>query len=178
MKQIIGRLVGTKMIPESEVLISYEKDYSLPKISKATELSSCYDLYAWKVEGKEWSELVDGSLGVTLETLETIIIDCGFKLVLPFGSEAQIRSRSGLAAKRGLFVLNSPGTIDPDYRGNVKVILTSVSKDLQVIRQQDRIAQMKILFCNEPKELKIITDNELESFKTERGSGGLGSTGK
>jgi dUTP pyrophosphatase len=91
---------------------------------------------------------------------------------LPTGFEAQVRPRSGLAAKRGITVLNSPGTIDADYRGEIGVILVNVSNEPVVITHGDRIAQMVISRFEQAnwEEVEVLSD-------TERGSGGFGSTG-
>jgi dUTP pyrophosphatase len=100
------------------------------------------------------------------------LISTGIALEIPGGYEGQIRPRSGLAAKKGLTVLNSPGTIDADYRGEVKVLLINHSGENMVIYKGDRIAQ--IVFSKIPKTILTIVD---EVKKTKRGSGGFGSTG-
>lgn len=111
----------------------------------------------------------------TLQPNETKVIDTGLKVAdMPEGYEIQVRSRSGLAAKNGIFVLNSPGTIDNDYRGNLMVILHNANKEPKVFHEGDRIAQ-GIVAPYEQFPLKIVTEEELT--KTERGDGGLGSTG-
>jgi dUTP pyrophosphatase len=110
---------------------------------------------------------------ITLKTLERYIIPTGLFIELPKGYEAQIRPRSGLAAKHGITVLNSPGTIDADYRGEIKVILVNLSNDTFEINPNERIAQM-VITKHETVELynvEIIND-------TVRGEQGLGSTGK
>jgi len=91
---------------------------------------------------------------------------------LPRGLEAQVRPRSGLAAKKGITVLNSPGTIDADYRGEIGVILINLSKEDFVINDGDRIAQLVIAKYEQIKWKKVTTLDE-----TERGDGGFGSTG-
>jgi dUTP pyrophosphatase len=103
---------------------------------------------------------------------ERILIPTGFKLEIPINYEVQIRPRSGLAIKHGITVLNSPGTIDSDYRGEVGVILINHSNKNFIVEPQDKIAQMVI--CNTTKA-KLIKTKILS--KTERGSGGFGSTG-
>lgn len=103
---------------------------------------------------------------------KTILISTGLKIKLPPGKEAQIRSRSGMSLKRGLIVLNAPGTIDPDYRGEIKVILHNVGANTQVIEHGDRIAQMVISSFDQPKLIEVESLDE-----TERGQGGFGSTG-
>ena len=105
--------------------------------------------------------------------IDTATIDTGIYISLPKGYEAQIRSRSGLAAKNKVIVLNSPGTIDADYRGEIKIILSNLSYNTFEIKKGDRIAQMIIA----PYER--ISWKDVDSLdKTKRGSGGLGSTGK
>ena len=93
-------------------------------------------------------------------------------MALDPGFEAQVRPRSGLAAKKGVTVLNSPGTIDSDYRGEVKVVLINLGEEVVFISHQDRIAQMVI---NAVPSVRVLLVKELEN--TERGSGGFGSTG-
>ena len=109
---------------------------------------------------------------VTLKSLERVIIPTGLFIELPEGHEAQIRPRSGLAAKKGITVLNSPGTIDADYRGEIKVILVNLSNEDFVIENGERIAQMIIAKHEriEWEETEVLQD-------TSRGSGGFGSTG-
>lgn len=109
---------------------------------------------------------------ITLGPLERTVVKTGLFLELPVGYEAQIRPRSGLAAKKGITVLNSPGTIDADYRGEVGVILVNLSNDPFTIENGERIAQMVIsrhehIFWKEVDELE----------NTTRGEGGFGSTG-
>jgi dUTP pyrophosphatase len=110
---------------------------------------------------------------VTLKPLERFLIPTGLFMQLPEGHEAQIRPRSGLAIKQGLTCLNSPGTVDADYRGELKVILINLSQEDQVIHSGDRIAQM-VVSAVERVKLKLVT--EIES--TTRNEGGFGHTGK
>ena len=100
------------------------------------------------------------------------LVPTGFSLSVPKGYEVQIRPRSGLAAKSGITVLNTPGTIDSDYRGEIKIILINLSKDKFVIRNGDRIAQMVV--C--PVE-QVSVEEVKELSGTDRGGGGFGSTG-
>ena len=104
---------------------------------------------------------------------KTSIIKTGISLAIPKNYEIQIRPRSGLAAKKGISVLNTPGTIDSDYRGEIKIILINLSKKLFVVKSGDRIAQMVLcpVAKGRLKEVKILP-------KTIRGVGGFGSTGK
>jgi len=110
---------------------------------------------------------------IVLRPLERRLIPTGIKIELPIGYEAQIRSRSGLAFKNGVSVLNSPGTIDSDYRGDVGVILVNLSSDNFIVNNGDRIAQMVIAKHEFPLFI-----NSKELGDSERGDGGFGSTGK
>ena len=109
---------------------------------------------------------------VTLGPLERAMIPTGIFIELPLGYEAQVRPRSGLAAKRGLTCLNSPGTIDADYRGELKVILVNLSNGTQIIEPAERIAQMVIA-----KHERIVWSEVTVLSETVRGAGGFGSTG-
>ncbi len=110
---------------------------------------------------------------ITLLPLERKLIKTGLFIEIPEGYEAQVRPRSGLALKNGITVLNSPGTIDADYRGEVGVILVNISQDTFEVNTGDRIAQ---LIFAKVKQAKWIVAEELS--ETERGEGGFGSTGK
>ncbi|WP_196895432.1 dUTP diphosphatase [Aureivirga marina] len=109
---------------------------------------------------------------ITLKPLERTIVKTGLFIALEEGTEAQVRPRSGLAAKHGITVLNAPGTIDADYRGEVGVILVNLSNEEFTINDGDRIAQMVIA-----KYEHIQWKEVSELSTTERGSGGFGSTG-
>jgi dUTP pyrophosphatase len=110
---------------------------------------------------------------VTMAPGARAIVPCGFAMALPLGYEAQVRPRSGLAAKHGVTVLNAPGTIDADYRGEVKVILINHGSDPFEIRRGDRIAQMVVA------PVSAVTFSERETLdETTRGDGGFGSTGR
>lgn len=109
---------------------------------------------------------------VTIPPKEVAMIPLGIRIALPEGFEAQVRPRSGLAAKRGIGILNSPGTIDSDYRGEIKVILFNFGKEPFVINRGDRIAQMVI---TRVAKATLIKQDHLED--TPRGSGGFGHTG-
>ena len=126
----------------------------------ATELSAGMDLKAAIEEPVE------------LDSLCRAMVPTGLYIELPAGYEAQIRPRSGLAAKHGVTVCNSPGTVDADYRGGIKVILVNLSKDKFVINPGERIAQMVIA-----KYEKIEWEEVEQLGETERGAGGFGSTG-
>jgi dUTP pyrophosphatase len=110
---------------------------------------------------------------VQLAPLERVLIPTGLHIAMPNHLEAQVRPRSGLAIKQGLTCLNTPGTIDADYRGEIKVILINLSNEIQVIQDGDRIAQ--IVFQQVEKMEWQLVEN-LET--TQRGDGGFGHTGK
>ena len=109
---------------------------------------------------------------MTLEPHRWALVPTGMRIALPEGFEAQVRPRSGLAAKSGITVLNSPGTVDSDYRGEVKVILINHSDVPFVINDGDRIAQM-VIARHETASFEVVASLE----DTERGEGGFGSTG-
>jgi dUTP pyrophosphatase len=110
---------------------------------------------------------------VVLQSLERALIPTGLFIELPEEYEAQIRPRSGLAIKHGITCLNSPGTIDSDYRGELKVILINLSKETQTIHHGDRIAQMIIASVT---KAELVLVHQLNT--TTRGEGGFGHTGK
>jgi dUTP pyrophosphatase len=142
-----------------EIKIRNESENPLP--SYATEGSAGMDIRAWVAQE------------ITLEPLQRILVPTGLYIELPEGYEAQIRPRSGMAVKQGITCLNTPGTIDSDYRGEIKILLVNLSDSTQVVYKGDRIAQMVI----QKVERAIFRQvNELNS--TSRGSGGFGSTGK
>jgi dUTP pyrophosphatase len=150
-----GSTVGVQITRLSDA----SADIPLP--AYATAGSAGMDIYA-SVEG----ELVVGPG-------ETTMVPTGFAIALPAGFEAQIRPRSGLAAKHQVGILNSPGTIDSDYRGEVKVILTNFGRQDFMIRRGDRIAQMVIArYARAEWEKKESLD------PTDRGAGGFGHTGR
>ena len=132
-----------------------------PLPAYATQGSSGLDLHAFV------------TAPVQLAPLERALIPTGLHIALPNNWEAQIRPRSGLAIKQGLTCLNTPGTIDADYRGELKVILINLSNEIQVIQDGDRIAQ--IVFQQVEKMEWQLVEN-LET--TQRGDGGFGHTGK
>ncbi len=109
---------------------------------------------------------------ITLKSMERALIPTGLFIELPVGLEAQIRPRSGLAAKKGITVLNSPGTIDADYRGEIKVLLVNLSDEDFVVENGERIAQMVIA-----KHERIEWVEAETLLETSRSSGGFGSTG-
>ena len=109
---------------------------------------------------------------VVLQPLQRVLVPTGLYIEVPVGYEAQIRPRSGLALKNGISVLNSPGTIDADYRGEVRVILVNLSQESFEIKDGDRIAQMVIAahVQAQPEEVEVLSE-------TQRGAGGFGHTG-
>lgn len=110
---------------------------------------------------------------IQLQPLERTLVPTGLYIELPDGFEAQIRPRSGLAIKKGLSLVNTPGTIDSDYRGEIKVIVINLSNEIQIIEPGERIAQMVIA-----RYEQIEWQNVNELSGTDRGAGGFGSTGK
>lgn len=110
---------------------------------------------------------------ITLLPMERCLVPTGLYMEIPAGYEAQIRPRSGLAIKQGITCLNTPGTIDADYRGEIKVILINLSSENQVIEHGDRIAQMVIQVV---AKARLIETKKISS--TERSEGGFGHTGK
>lgn len=141
-----------------QVNIVNKSQFELPKYE--TILSAGMDLRA-NIEAS-----------IILRPLQRSIVPTGLYISLPEGQEAQIRPRSGLAAKHGVTVLNAPGTIDPDYRGEIKVILVNLSENNFIIEPGERIAQMVIA------KFDRIEWNQVDTLDvTERGEGGLGHTG-
>lgn len=142
-----------------QINIINKSKHDLPEY--ATEASAGLDLRA----------NIDES--IEIDSLEKAIVPTGLFMEIPIGYEAQVRPRSGLAFKHGITVLNSPGTIDADYRGEIKVILVNLSKEKFVIEDGERIAQM-VIAAHEQAEW-----NEVDELNdTSRGAGGFGSTGK
>src|SRR5882672_8927251 len=145
-------------MPEITVNIINQSSNALPEY--ATAGSAGLDLQA----------NLDQAL--SMEPLERKLVPTGLFIELPEGHEAQIRPRSGLAVKKGLTMLNSPGTIDSDYRGEIKVIVINLSGQIQIIEPKERIAQMVI---SKFEQINWQLVEELET--SERGAGGFGSTG-
>ena len=109
---------------------------------------------------------------IIMKPLERTIVPTGLFIEIPIGYEAQVRPRSGLAIKKGVTVLNTPGTIDADYRGEIMIILINLSNKDFVIKHGERIAQM-VIAAHEQAEWNLVDDLS----ETERGAGGFGSTG-
>ena len=141
------------------VKIVNKSPYPLPQY--ATEQSAGLDLKA------------DLAEPVTLRPLQRAMVPTGLYISLPKGFEAQIRPRSGLAAKHGITVLNSPGTVDADYRGEIRVVLVNLSEELFEIVPGERIAQMVVARHEQVQwePVEVLDD-------TDRGAGGFGSTGR
>ncbi len=109
---------------------------------------------------------------ISLSSLERTLVPTGLFIELPHGYEAQVRPRSGLSIKKGLTLVNSPGTIDSDYRGEIKIILVNLSNQPQTVEPGERIAQMVIAKYEQIEWAEVAVLSE-----TERGAGGFGSTG-
>ena len=109
---------------------------------------------------------------IKLQPLERALVKTGLFIELPIGYEAQVRPRSGLAFKKGITVLNSPGTVDADYRGEIGVILVNLSNEPFVVENGERIAQLVIA-----KHERAVWEETIELSETSRGEGGFGSTG-
>ena len=131
-----------------------------PAPAYATPLSAGMDLRA------------DLAEPVLLRPLERTMVPTGLYIALPEGFEAQVRPRSGLAAKKGVTVLNTPGTVDADYRGEIRVILVNLSNEDFLIEPGERIAQMVVA-----RHERVEWEEVEELDETERGAGGFGSTG-
>ena len=122
--------------------------------------------------GMDLRAAVDAGETMTLRPGERALVPTGFIFEVPFGYEAQIRPRSGLAIKNGITCLNSPGTVDSDYRGEVKVILANLGQDDFVVERGMRIAQMVVAPVTQVTVVEV-----METSQTARGVGGFGSTG-
>lgn len=142
-----------------KVKVINQSQHALPAYE--TEFSAGMDLRANLTES------------ITINSLQRVMVPTGLFIELPKGYEAQIRPRSGLAWKHGLTVLNSPGTIDADYRGEIKVVLVNLSNEPFVINNGERIAQMVVA-----EHARIDWENTEILEETTRGAGGFGSTGK
>ena len=142
-----------------KVKIVNHSPFALP--AYATALSAGMDLRA------------DLQEPIVLGSLERALVPTGLHIALPAGFEAQIRPRSGLAARSGISIVNAPGTIDADYRGEIKVVLVNLSKEPFTVQPGERIAQM-VVSRHETVEWEPVETLE----ESDRGSGGFGSTGK
>ena len=142
-----------------EVKIVNKSDNQLPAYE--TVNSAGMDLRAYLPEG-----------AIVIKPLQRVLVPTGLFMEIPEGYEGQVRPRSGLAIKSGITVLNTPGTIDADYRGEVKIILINLSDTDFTINSGDRIAQIIFAKCEQMEVVNVETLSE-----TERGAGGFGSTG-
>lgn len=144
------------------------------KISRIDDSFADIPLPAYATEHSAGMDIV-AAVGdkFVLKAGETALIPSGFRIALPPGFEAQVRPRSGLAIKHQIGIMNSPGTIDADYRGEVRVVLTNFGKADFVIHRGDRIAQMVIARC-----ARAEWDESASLDETERGAGGFGHTGR
>lgn len=156
-RQILSIFEGQQQIHMKIEIINKSK-HSLPKYE--TPLSAGVDLRANIAES------------IVLKPLERALVKTGLFMAIPAGYEAQVRPRSGLAYKKGITVLNSPGTIDADYRGEIGVILVNLSNDEFVVEDGERIAQLVVAKCEQAEFVETEALSE-----TERGAGGFGSTG-
>ena len=143
-----------------EVKIVNKSDNQLPAYE--TVNSAGMDLRAYLPEG-----------AIVIKPLQRVLVPTGLFMEIPEGYEGQVRPRSGLAIKSGITVLNTPGTIDADYRGEVKIILINLSDIDFVINSGDRVAQIVFAKCEQMELVNVETLSD-----TERGSGGFGHTGK
>lgn len=136
--------------------------------------NSAHPLPQYETEASAGMDLrANISEDITLKPLERCIVKTGLSIELPQGFEAQVRPRSGLAAKKGITVLNSPGTIDADYRGEIGVILVNLSHENFTVENGDRVAQLVIA-----KHERAVWQEVEVLEETTRGAGGFGSTGK
>jgi len=146
----------------------------MPKIKVKVINQSSNPLPEYVTEGAAGMDIrANLEAPVTLQSLQRLLVPTGLFMELPLGYEAQIRPRSGLAIQHGITCLNSPGTIDADYRGELKVILINLSAEPHTIQHGDRIAQMVI---HKVQQVKWKTVKKISP--TRRGEGGFGHTGK
>lgn len=157
--------VSIKLLRSSAVLPSFATEGSA-----GMDLSACFDV----ISDIKSSEVVDlHEEAIFIRPGQAILIPTGISLSMPTNMEAQVRPRSGLALKKGLTVLNSPGTIDSDYRGEIGVIIINHSNEKQIIKKGERIAQLVFAEVCRPAILEVI-----ELDQTARAEGGFGSTGE
>lgn len=143
-------------------------------VLKIKKLPHCKELPCYQTDGAAGMD-IRAAIGepVAMKPLQRVLIPTGFKIELPKDHEAQIRPRSGLAIKSGITVVNAPGTIDEDYRGEVQIGLVNLSDEVYTIQPDERIAQMIISKVAKPR-IELV----MEVSATERGAGGFGSTGR
>lgn len=147
------------------------------KVKKLEHYDSSFPLPSYETTGAAGAD-VRASLGngekMLIKPGERVLIPTGLSMEIPHGYEIQVRPRSGLSFKTGLMVLNSPGTIDSDYRGEVKIILGNLGKNDEVINHGDRVAQLVLAPVTQASY--VVADADLS--ETARGAGGFGSTGR
>ncbi len=145
-------------------------------VKKLSHYDESFSLPAYETTGAAGAD-VRATLGTGESLLikpgERVLVPTGLSMEIPVGFEVQVRPRSGLSFKTGLMILNSPGTIDSDYRGEIKIILGNLGTKDEVIKHGDRVAQLVLA----PVVQAYYVDNEAELSKTNRGTGGFGSTG-
>ncbi|MGZ3787272.1 MAG: dUTP diphosphatase [Bacteriovorax sp.] len=147
------------------------------KVKKLSHYDESFPLPSYETKGAAGAD-VRASLGeneqMILKPGERVLVPTGLSMEIPHGYEIQVRPRSGLSFKTGLMVLNSPGTIDSDYRGEVKIILGNLGTKEEIIHHGDRVAQLVLAPVTQARY--VVTTEELS--ETARGAGGFGSTGK
>lgn len=145
----------------SKIEIKVVKSNTIPLPKYMTPGSAGMDLHA------------DISTSMEIKPFERVLVPTGLQMEIPVGYEIQLRPRSGLALKHGITLINTPGTIDSDFRGEIKVIMTNLSNESYTLNPQERMAQMVL---NKFEQVKFIECESLED--SERGSGGFGHTNK
>lgn len=146
------------------------------KVQKLDHYDDSYPLPQYETVGAAGMDIrvcFEDKGELTIKPYERVLLPTGLKFEVPQGFELQIRPRSGISFKTGLLVVNSPGTIDSDYRGELKIIIGNLGQNNEIIRHGDRIAQM--VFAPVTKATWVMAS---ELSQTERGDGGFGSTGK
>ena len=146
----------------------------MKKIQVKVIREKCVELPKYETEGSAGMDVrANIKEPITLKSLERILVPTGLKVAIPEGYEIQVRPRSGLANKHGITMLNTPGTVDSDYRGELKVIVVNLSNEAYTIEPNERIGQFVL---NKIEQIEFVEVEELDS--TERGEGGFGHTGK
>lgn len=147
------------------------------KVKKLSHYDQSFALPTYETKGAAGADVrasLESQAELTIKPGERVLVPTGLSMEIPEGYEIQVRPRSGLSFKTGLMVLNSPGTIDSDYRGEVKVILGNLGQNVEVIKHGDRIAQLVIA----PVVQAHYFEFEGDLTETKRGANGFGSTGK
>lgn len=147
------------------------------KVVKLSHYDESFPLPSYETSGAAGADVrasTGPGVSIIIKPGERVLVPTGLSMEIPFGYEIQVRPRSGLSFKTGLMVLNSPGTIDSDYRGEVKIILGNLGSSDEVINHGDRVAQLVLAPVIQAQYEQ--SENELSS--TTRGTGGFGSTGK